>query len=464
MVADRLSAMDVAFLHVEDERNRAHLVGIETFDGPVPDFEEFRKAIERRLPALPRFRQKIVSVPFSLNRPAWADDDRFDLANHLGRVTVAAPGEQAQLNALCDSMMAESMNMDRPLWTIDLVDGLAGGRFALAIKVHHCMVDGLSIVDMLATLLDVHPDAPPPAEVAWSPRPTPSKVGLLGEGLSDLLLPPLWALGRGLVWPPRLWSGCRALGVLAGRVRRLVGAMGSAPHTSFNSGEAGTGRRTAWLEVPLVELKELRAGLGTTINNVVLAAVSGAIHRYLARNGESVEAFHAFVPVSVRAESERGSFGNRIGLTFPRLPVDEPHTAARVRGIIDSVGRQDQLQQAQDTAELIRVGDGVPPVLSAVLNRFIQFKAGLFNLTITNVPGPATPLYFCGRPMRQILGSAPLTKRHAVTIAGLSYNGTMFFSVTTDPARLPDGWTLINDLRDEFAALRALAQGVASGR
>lgn len=230
--------------------------------------------------------------------------------------------------------------------------------------------------------------------------------------------------------------------------------LGQAPRTILTEGRASAERRTDWLQVPLDEVKAIKNTFGVTVNDVVLASVAGALRRYFERHDAVPEPIYAFVPVSLRDGSERGTLGNQIGLTFPRLPVDVAGRGDRLAAVVAVTGREEQLAQATDTARAIAVGGLLPAFASRQTNRFVQLRARLFSTTCTNVPGPPVPVYFCGRRLRQLLGCAPLTAEHAMTIAALSYDGTMFFSVTSDPARLPDGTSLVDDISAELGMLR----------
>ncbi|MEU1994029.1 wax ester/triacylglycerol synthase family O-acyltransferase [Nocardia gamkensis] len=452
MTRDRLSPMDVAFLDVEDPQNRAHLFGLLVFDGPAPTFEDFRCAIGACLPDLPRFRQRIARVPGGLHRPEWVDAEGFQIDRHLGSIELPPPGDIGELNALADELSSAAMDMGRPLWEMQLVTGLAGGQFAIAVKLHHSMVDGVSIMDVFSVLFSVEPNAQLPTPQPWSPQRVPGPFGLSSRATVDAARDSAAALATGIRHMGRVWN-------IAGSIRRTARLLGQAPVTQFNAGPSGSRRRNSWLSVPLSEFALVKTQFETTINNVYLAVIAGALRRHRERSGETSVPLYAFVPVSIRDESERGALGNRIGLTFPRLPVDLDDAVARLADVGSVVDRRKQWQQATDTAALLAMGGSTPPVLTKHMNRYIQLRSRLFNLTCTNVPGPRVPVYFCGRRLRGMLGSAPLTASHAVTMSALSYNGTMFIAVTSDPVRVPDGDRLIEDFRAELDELLRLAGG-----
>ncbi|TSE01135.1 wax ester/triacylglycerol synthase family O-acyltransferase [Skermania sp. ID1734] len=426
-----LSPLDAAFLHVEDRNNRMQLAGVLIFDGPAPSFAEFREAISRCLPALPHFRHRLHHTAFGVLRPAWVDDDAFDLDYHLHRVSLPSPGGHAEITGLIDHMSADPLDLQRPLWEMTLVEGLADGGFAVALKVHHCMVDGLSIMDIFATLCSPEPARALPQPQPWAPCP-PKKWWQI-SGVNPQL-------------PKADWE-------VIGRLRRIGRLIRQAPDTPFNSEVCGPTRRTEYVTVPLRDIHDIRHAYGATVNTIVLAVVTGAMRRYLSRHGELVDHLHAFVPVNRRPEHARGTHGNQIAMTYPGLPVGESDPHARIGKVAEAVKRATTTSQADDTAALLELGRYAPQPLAALMNRALQFNAGMFNLTVTNVPGPPVAVYFLGRPLRLILGSTPLTRKHALTIAVVSYNGALTFSVTTDPRRLPDGTDIVADIRAELDVL-----------
>ncbi|MFJ2668154.1 wax ester/triacylglycerol synthase family O-acyltransferase [Nocardia fluminea] len=443
---DRLSPMDVAFLDVEDSENHAHLFAFLVFDGPAVDIGELGDAVIGHLPEIPRFRQRLAFVPGGLHRPEWVDVTDFQLSDHLEAIEVPPPGDIHALNVLGDELSSEPLDMTKPLWQMRLVTGLADGRFAIAMKLHHSMVDGISIMDVLGTLFSADPERNAPMPRGWNPRPAPGPAALISCGLldagADLLAALVWAVRH----PRRL--GSRGLGIF--RTARLLG---QSPDTPFNRGRSSGFRHNSWLVVPLSEFKQIKSSFDTTINNVVLAVVAGGLRRFIVHRQERPVPMFAFVPVSVRAPDERGTLGNRIGLTFPRLPVEVDSATGRLEAIGSVAERSSQLRQAIDTTGLLAVGGLTPPWLARWLNRIFQLRSGLFNLTCTNVPGPTVPVFCCGRRLRSLLGSAPLTAQHGLTIAALSYDGTMFISVTADAERVPDSDWLVRHMRAELDEL-----------
>lgn len=437
----RLSALDAAFLHMEDRSNRMQLAGVLVLEGKAPKFAEFRSAIAERLPTLPHFRERLDRSLNGLVRPSWIVDDDFEIDYHLRRLAVPAPGGRSEVLSLINDLTAAPLDLQRPLWELALVEGMPEGQFGLALKVHHCLVDGLSIMQIFAALFSADPSSNEPLALPAPPRRVAPGVETTSSSAARVL---------------------HSLTATAARLHRTVSMVQVAPSTRFNVGPSGPSRSTDFVSVPLQQVLGLRKSFGTTVNNVVLAVVTGAVRRYLARHDELVDHVYAFVPVNKRTDSAPGFSGNQIGMTYPALPVGTADPGERVRQVVESVATCVRTHQADDTSTLMSMSGLAPEPVAATLNRFIQFEGGLFNLTVTNVPGPPVPIYFLGSKLVRIVGSTPLTKKHALTIAALSYNGELTFSVTTDPRRLPDGNDLVQDIADEIALLTEAGAALAS--
>jgi diacylglycerol O-acyltransferase / wax synthase len=446
----RLSAMDASFLQIETPTNRMHLLALFVFEGPAPSISQFRAAVAARLPLVPRFRQRLAEVPLGLGRPVWVDDETFELCFHT-RHTSLPIADWEEFRALADQLFAQPLDMSRPLWEMCLVEGLPEGRFAVASKFHHCMVDGVSATDLSAKLFTAEPVAETAVE-RWIPQPEPSNAALAVDALAGAArLPPVgarWLLRR--VHRPRALLSAALARVDS--VARL-GSGGLAPPSPLNRGRSSSSRRTHWHRVPLGEMREAKTAYGTTINNVVLAAVTGALDRYFARHGETVPAgFRAAVPVSVRVEPDKGVLGNRVALMYPRLPGGIGDPVARIDAVDAEIRRSRESRQAVGAKTITDIGDFAPPTIMAQVFR-LTARARMFNLVITNVPGPQVRLHLCGRPLVEVLPTVPVTPVHALAVGVISYMDTMFFGVTTDPRRIPDGELFVAELA---AALREL--------
>ncbi len=427
-MGQRLSPLDNAFLQVEDPENRMQLAGMLVFSGDAPGFDDFQRVVGERLTGMPHFTQRLSGTLLGLSRPRWVDDRAFELGYHVTRTAVPAPGGHDEIAAHIENLTAAPLDLRRPLWEVGLVEGLrcaSGGGFGISLKVHHCMVDGLSIIDIFTALLAPDSTLPVPTKPRHRAQAPASPVTRLPAPVSGLV--------------------------------GVAGMLGQAPASPFNGGKSGPTRQVSYVTVPLEDIHDIRHTYATTVNNIVLAIVSGGLRRYLDRHDALVDKLHAFVPVNARAAGERGALGNQIAMTYPALPVGEPDLETRVVKVIDAVRRTAQSGQAKMTASLIGMLGLAPAPIAATLNRAMQFWSGMFNVTVTNVPGPPVPLHFMGRELQLIIGSTPLTRQHAVTIAVLSYNGTLTFMVTSDPRRVPDGKSITADLHDEFTELREQA-------
>jgi len=423
-MGQRLTPLDAAFLQVEDAENRMQLAGMLLFSGDAPDFEEFRRVVGERVLGLPHFTERLAVSPLGFTRPRWVDDPAFEFGYHVTRTALPAPGGQSEIEAHIESMTAAPLDLRRPLWEIGLVEGLAEGGFAISLKVHHCMVDGLSIIDVFTALLG--PDSAMPKLPLVAPKARDSRRSVLD-----------------------------AVSTSAGRLVDAAGLVGQAPDSPFNRGRPGPTRAVSYVTVPFADVHAMRRAYGTTVNNIVLAVVAGGLRGYLERHDALVDRLHAFVPVNARPDGGRGALGNQIAMTYPALPVGESDADLRVAKVIEAVRRTSDSGQAEMTGAVMGLLGFAPAPVAATLNRALQFRSGMFNLTVTNVPGPPVPMHFLERELQLIVGSTPLTRKHAVTIAVLTYNGTLTFMVTSDPHRVPDGKAITDDLHDEFMALHS---------
>jgi diacylglycerol O-acyltransferase / wax synthase len=426
-MADHLSALDATFIELEDADPASHMhVGaIIEFEGPAPGLGEMRELLERRMGALPRFHQRLSpGKPGRLAWPRWVDDPDYDLAQHTRHAALPGPGERAQLEAWAGEFWSHRLDRDRPLWEMALVTGLERGRWALATKTHHCLVDGRSTADLGPVLLDVTPE---PAEGPIVTPPPP-----LGEGALASLEHLVEGAVGAAVHPREALRRARALAEVLVR-DELIGAAGS----SLN-GAIGAHRRYAVVDCRLAELKAIKRVLGGTVNDAVLAVCTAGLRELLLARGEEPPArgLRAMVPVDVRADAEHLALGNRVSSLFVELPVaiDDPlERYARVRA--NALARKRE-HQAEGSRALVEVAGLAPPILHSQLARSL-FGRRLFNLTITNIPGPQLPLYMLGRRMLAAYPLVPIFTDHSVGIAISSYDGRVAFGINAD-ARVRD--------------------------
>jgi WS/DGAT/MGAT family acyltransferase len=454
---DRLTGLDSSFLHLEHGSSHMHVAACAVVEGPAPRYDEVLDAIVSRLHLVPRYRQRLAFVPLGQGRPVWVDDPHFNPSFHVRHTALPRPGGERELKRLAGRVFSQSLDRSKPLWELWLVEGLADGRFALLFKTHHALVDGISGVDIATVLFDAArepaPVAPPDHE--WIPRPLPSDAQLLADALLERSTVP-GEIARGVRATLR---GPRQLAGRVGEALAGVGAMawaglGAAPSSPFNV-QIGPHRRFTWVQAELAELKAIKNALGGTVNDVVLAAVAGTLGRYMRLHEEPTDdvVLKAMVPVSVRADIERGALGNRVAAMWAPLPVGIEDPIQRLLKIRHDMQGVKESGQAVGARVLTQLTGFAPPTIMAQAAR-LQARQRLFNLVVTNVPGPQMPLYILGRELESMFPMVPLAQNTALGIAVVSYNGQMNFGLNADYDALADVETLADALRgaiDELA-------------
>jgi diacylglycerol O-acyltransferase / wax synthase len=451
MPGDRLSALDASFLHLENEAAHMHVAACMLFDGEPPPYDELIESLERRLHLVPRYRQRLAFVPFAQGRPRWVDDPHLNLRYHVRHTSLPPPGAEKQLKALAGRVFSQQLDRDKPLWEIWLVDGVEGGRFALLSKTHHALVDGISGVDIVSVLFDSSPEpaAPPDPGQRWLPRPLPSRAQLLGEALLERATLPA-EIGRSaravLRGPRRVAEGLRDAAVGVGAM--AWAGINAAPSTPYNQ-RIGPHRRFTWVRANLDDLKAIKNEVGGTVNDVVLATVAGALGRHLRRRGRGTDGLElkAMVPVSVRAEAERGALGNRVAAMMAPLPVWCEEPIARLDLVAEHLKGLKRGGQAVGARVLTELAGFAPSTILDQASR-LSARQRFFNLVVTNVPGPQFPLYLMGRELLEPLPMVPLAPGQGLGIAIMSYNGRMNFGLVGDFDLLWD----IDDLAEDLAA------------
>ena len=457
---DRLSALDASFLHQEKQASHMHVGALVTFEGPAPSRDDMYDHMQSRLHLVPRYRQKLAFPRLEMGRPFWVDDPQFNLDYHVRQTALPAPGSQEQLRHLLGRIFSQRLDRSKPLWELWVVHGLEEGHFALISKTHHALVDGVSGVDISTVLFDL---APTPAELdgesRWTPMPEPSQVDLVAEGIKDLVKAPAGLAGRAigaLSHPGRTATDVRE--ALEGVGEVAWAALNPAPQTPLNV-PIGPHRRVWWVRSRLQDFKHIKNGLGGTVNDAVLAVVAGALGKWLRSRGVRTEGLElrALVPVSIRAEDERGALGNRIAAMRGPLPVYAEDPVERLRIVREAMGHLKDSKQALGAEVIAGVQDFAPPTLLAQASR-LNFSTRLFNLIVTNVPGPQFPLYLLGREMLELVPMAFLPEDHAVAIAIMSYNGKVDFGLLGDYDAMPDIDVLGELIEESLAELLAAAR------
>ncbi len=471
---DRLSGLDASFLQLEHGPAHMHVASTTIFEGPAPEYEEFRDHIASRLHLVPRFRQKLRFVPFGQGRPVWVDDPRLNLDYHVRHTALPPPGTEDQLRTLAARIFSQRLDRTKPVWEMWLIDGLEGGRFAIVAKTHHALVDGVSGVDITTVLFDLDRDpermsAPDP----WLPQPEPSGAQLLADALVERVANPA-AVVRGVrraLRAPRQMAGAAIEGVEAAGSFLRTGL--AAPPSPLNR-QIGPYRRFAWVRADLAELKRVKVEAGGTVNDVILAAVAGALGRYLRSSGASTRdlELRAMVPISVRAEDEHGALGNRVSAMMAPLPIWCEDPIERLRTMSGRMGDLKASRQAVGAGILTEATGFAPPTVAAQAAR-LQSRQRFFNLVVTNVPGPQFPLYLLGRELQDVFPMVPLAGNQSVCFGIMSYNGRVNFGITADYDAMPGLEALAADVRaaiDELSAAaaspdgrRSRAQGGARG-
>jgi len=441
---ERLSAQDNSFLLFEEPGLYMHVSATQVFelgslaraDGGV-DYERIRDFIGAVLHRIPRYRQKLAWVPIE-NHPVWVDDPDFALSYHVRHTSLPRPGSDDQLKKLAARIMAQHLDRDRPLWEIWVVEGLERDRFALISKMHHCMIDGSSGVDISQILQSPDPERTEiPEAPTFVPNPMPSGGELLGDAIRHRLGAPLRAL-RGL---QQFQEEAEDVGAeIRTRVRAVqqlfASQMSSASATPIND-EIGPHRAFDWWQVPLSEIKELRKALGCTVNDVVLTIVTGAFRRYFLRRGvdPSELDFRVQAPVSVRSDAERGKLGNRISTWVIRLPLGPEDPREQLEAIHETTRELKESRQALGVETMMSVMESMPASLLSLAAR--GASAGM-NTIVTNVPGPQFPLYLLGAKLEGLFPQVPLLQNVGLGIALISYDGTVNWGFNADPKLVPD--------------------------
>jgi diacylglycerol O-acyltransferase len=464
---DRLSSIDASFLAQERDGSHMHIGGILLFEGPPPGREELGDHIESRLHLVPRYRQKLAFPRFEMGRPLWIDDPRFNLDYHLRHTALPSPGSIEQLRLLAGRVFSQQLDRSKPLWEIWLIEGLEEGRFALINKTHHCLVDGVSGVDITAVLFDLDRDPPePPAgpEEDWQPAPEPSEAQIVAEGVRDLARAPVGLAGAAagvLQRPGATLDRAREVAEAVGEV--AWGIVNSPPETPLNV-KIGPHRRLRWVRTRLDDLKAIKNGLDGTVNDVFLTVATGALRRWLHDRGVRTEGLElrGCVPVSVRGEDEQGQLGNKITMMACPLPVYADEPERRFRIVSDAMRGLKDSRQALGAEVIAGLQDFAPPTVFAQASR-LNFSSRVFNLLVTNVPGPQFPLYLLGRELEELVPVPFLAPEKALAIAIMSYNGGVDVGLMGDYDAMPDLEAFAGYVEDEIAELMEAAGAAPKG-
>ncbi len=445
---DRLTSTDASFLHQESASAHMHIGGVLLFEGPAPPIDAVLEHIRGRLHLVPRYRQKLAVPPAGSGRPLWIDDPDFNLEYHVRHSALPAPGNEAQLWEMAARIASLPLDRSKPLWEFWLVEGIEPAadskvaRFAMISKNHHALVDGISGIDLATVLLDLSPvtTAIDTAGLRpWRPRPEPTARQLLFTGACDgaaaaaeLAVGAVTAVARPAHHARAVRDAAEGVGEI------LWELLNPAPETPLNV-PIGPHRRLRVVRQQLADYKAVKNSLGGTVNDVVLAVVAGALGEWLRSRGMNTDGLEmrALVPVSVRTQDEHGTLGNRLTVMRGPLPVYVREPVARLSVVSRAMDDLKRSKQAVGAATLAAVESLAPPAVLAQASR-LQFSTRLFNLLVTNIPGPQVPLYILGHQLQDLFPLAFLPQGHALAVAIMSYNGHMQYGLLADFDALPD--------------------------
>jgi WS/DGAT/MGAT family acyltransferase len=435
-----MTALDASFLHIEDAVSHMHIGSVLMFEGPAPAHRDVLASIAGKLELVPRYRQRVRTLPLSFGRPSWVDDPHFKLDYHVRRTALPAPGGDQELRNLVGRVMAQKLDRAKPLWEMWVVEGVGEGRWAMISKVHHVMVDGVSATDLMSVLLDADRDASPAEETPWAPAHAPNTAEAMVSAAVAQAVEPLKGLRdlAGTIRDPGALAG-RAASIASG-LRSVAGVLRQADDSTLN-GPIGPHRRWAWASGRMADIRAIRDAHGGSVNDVVLAVIARGFRELLISRGESVDGrvVHTLVPVSVRTPGERGAYNNKVSSMFAALPVGVEDSVERVSAVRSQMDVLKLSGQAVAGATLTSLSGFAPPMLFALGARAgARAPQSLINTVTTNVPGPQHPMYFAGRRMLNAYPFVPLVGQVRIGVAIFSYDGNLNFGVTGDYDTAPD--------------------------
>ena len=461
---ERLSGLDASFLALESRETHMHVGAVAVF-GPGEysndegvDIDVLRGIIAARLDQIPRYRQRLATIPIE-GQPVWVDDDHFNLGYHVRHVALPHPGTPDQLKSLAGVIFSQPLDRTRPLWEMNIVEGLEGGGFALISKIHHCMIDGMSGIDLMAVILDFTPDVQIAEPQVWTARPAPNGTELAVREISrsvSTILANIIDVGK-----VREEIG-DITGDWARKVRAAAASLSSGWLTQTDktplNGDIGPTRLFDWTSLPLDGVKQIKNTHGVTVNDAMLAIVTGAVRSYLLDEAHETDAdlveteFRIMAPVSVRSDSQHGTLGNQVAMWLLTLPIGEADPAKRIKVINDETKMLKETDQALGASTLVSVSTGAPATLISLAAR-LGSRVRPFNMTITNVPGPQFPLYMGGSRMLSTYPLVPLWQSHGVGVAMFSIMGSIDIGINMAEAVISDPHAFARHLQRAFKEL-----------
>ena len=450
-----MSPLDASFLHVEDAVTHMHIGSVGIFEGPAPGPGEVREAIAARLRLVPRYRQKVRFVPLALGRPVWVDDPYFNLDYHVRRTALPAPGGDRELQNLVGRVMSQQLDRNKPLWELWVAEGLDDGRWALISKSHHCMVDGVSATDLLSVILSSEREPSDSPIDNWKAELEPNPAELVAHSLALRAASPYEAVRTVMATARGPRRVARQMAGVAKGLANLRPLLTPTQPTSLN-GPIGPHRRWDWARARMADVKQIRKAHGATVNDVVLAAITNGFRELLISRDESVEGrvIRTLVPVSVRAEEERGTYNNKVSAMFAELPVELEDPIERLDALHEQMQELKSSGQAVAAERLTALSGFAPAMLLSLAGRVgSRLPQSSINTVTTNVPGPQQPLYLTGRRMLEAFPFVPLGGHVRIGVAIFSYDGGINFGVTGDRDNAPDIEVLCNGIERGVADL-----------
>ena len=462
-----LSYLDASFLALESRASHMHVAGVALFDAsPLKsddggiDIERIRDHIRGKLQYIPRYRQRLEWVPYD-RRPVWVDDAEFTFDYHVRHTSLPRPGSDQQLKELAGRIVSNKLDRNKPLWELWVVEGVSGDRFAIIAKIHHCMIDGVSGVDLTTILMNVIPDPTIEEAPDWQPRPAPTPTQLAVAETARMtrrMIDGLSNLGDRVKDAQVLTE--RALDKSIAAISSLKsGWLIPSDRTPINP-DIGPNRRFDWTDMPLHDVKAIKNALGGSVNDVVLAISAGAVRKFLIEDrgyDPSGAEFRVMNPVSTRGTDQRGQLGNQVAMWLVELPIGEPDPLERYEKIKAETTHLKETNQALGAATIVELSSGTPITLLSLANRLVGPRIRPFNMTVTNIPGPQFPMYLLESQMLANYPMVPLWAQHGIGIALFSYNGMLQWGVQADYDTLPDSDMLLDRLQESFRELGDIA-------
>ncbi len=454
----RMSSLDAGFFFAENDRTPLQFATVGVFEGELPSYGELVRLIISKLPQVPKYRQRVRRVPFNLARPVWTDDQHFQVLYHVRHTAVPSPGGAEELRNLAGRILAQRLDLSRPLWEAWLVEGLEGGRWALLIKMHHCMADGVGSSALVERLFDhaeseTQTETETEAEIErppWTPEQEPSALSLTLGGIKDMAADAI----RQAVRIPGYAHGLGTDIGFAGGLPRYAARLLKSGAPSLN-GPTSPHRRWSWLQADLDEVKRTGRALGGTVNDVILAAVAAGFRDLLHSRGVRPDdtIVRTMVPVSVRSAGEKGELTNRVSAVLVNLPCGEPDPVRRIHLVQEQMGFLKDSHQAIGPDALVRLLGAAPEVLAATVHTALLLRQPVIQTVTTNVPGPSYPLYLLGSKLVEMYPYIPIALGFRISIANYSYLGRLFFGLTGDFDAMPDLEILADGIRAGFDEL-----------